>query len=196
MAGNQPTLFDSEIWKPVPGFEGIYEVSNMGQLRSLDRVLSSGRRWKGRILKQSLTWNGYFYLNLSKDGIYYRRYLHRLVLEAFVGPSPEGMEACHENGVRGDNRPENLRWDTRTENVKDAIKHGTHHWASKTHCPRGHELAQPNLVPSGLRYGRRNCLACSRTRAYIKNHPHLKAHFKKVSDSYHEAIINPDAQSG
>ena len=71
----------------------------------------------------------------SKDlGVGYRKQsfrVHRLVLDAFVGPCPEGLEACHENGNRIDNRLSNLRWDTRSNNHQDKLKHGTDHRGSK-----------------------------------------------------------------
>ena len=76
-------------------------------------------------------------------GIGGTKYIHRLVLEAFVGPCPEGMETCHNNGVRTDNRLENLRWDTSSANNDDIVKHGRHWLASRSHCPRGTRLSIP-----------------------------------------------------
>lgn len=80
---------------------------------------------KGKFLKSKQNCRGYLYVILYKGGKKYTRTVHRLILEAFIGPRPEGMECCHGNGIRTDNRLENLRWDTRGENHKDAFKHGT-----------------------------------------------------------------------
>jgi hypothetical protein len=71
--------------------------------------------------------------------------VHRLVLEAFVGPCPAGMEACHNNGVRTDNRLENLRWDTRSANCRDRIRHGT------TNFPRGIAHGMSKLTEEDVR---------------------------------------------
>lgn len=117
----------NETWKPVIGFEGRYEVSDLGRVRSLDSSHPNPRnksllcKRKGRVLKQRLS-AGYFGVSLGQ-GV--TRITHRLVLEAFVGPCPERMEACHNNGNRTDNRASNLRWDTRKNNHADKIEHGT-----------------------------------------------------------------------
>lgn len=68
---------------------------------------------------------GYLMVHFYGNTKRYPRYVHRLILEAFVGPCPPGMEACHLNGDRTDNRVENLRWDTRTNNHADKKIHGT-----------------------------------------------------------------------
>jgi hypothetical protein len=88
-----------------------------------------------------------------------------MVLEAFVGPCPPGLECCHGNGVGTDNWVENLRWDTHTENVLDSVRHGTHNNVAKAGCPTGHPLELPNLVRWFWVLGRRSCLACHRARS-------------------------------
>lgn len=119
-----------EQWLPVPGFDG-YEVSDLGRVRS--SVVRSDcvnpwrhrHRVRDRILKTTSNGRGYRRLGLrGKDGKV-DCYVHRLVLEAFVGPCPEDMEACHNNGERADNRLTNLRWDTRVANSGDRALHGT-----------------------------------------------------------------------
>lgn len=84
--------------------------------------------------------------------------IHTLVLEAFVGPRPEGADGCHWNDVPDDNRVENLRWDSRSANVLDSVRNGSHGFAIRTHCPSGHEYTPENtyLHPQGSR----NCRAC------------------------------------
>lgn len=112
----------TEVWRPISGYEGAYEVSSLGRVRSLTRALPSGRRWNGRVRSLHSTWSGHLNVRLTQGG----RWLlvHRLVLEAFSGPCPTGMEACHNNGNPADNRIENLRWDTRKANNADKIRHG------------------------------------------------------------------------
>lgn len=181
-------------WVSVPGFEGKYEVSDQGNVRSLRRVIKRrdgfSQSAPGRMLKPyPLPHSGYLQLTLGDGGKGRRYYVHRLVLEAFVGPAPEGHEACHNNGVPSDNRLENLRWGTRGENNRDAVAHGTHGKSRKTHCPRGHRLKEPNLVPS--RKPHRICLACSRAQSSVKNHPELKPEFQELSDRYYAAIVAP-----
>ena len=123
-----------EHWRPVVGWEDLYEVSDRGQVRSLDRWIphQGGLRFSaGRILKPAPHNAGYPKVNLCR-GKYagYQRecaYVHRLVLEAFEGPCPPGREACHGPGGPGDNRwPESgLHWGTPEENGNDKLRDGT-----------------------------------------------------------------------
>ena len=113
----------------------MYEVSTTGRVRSVDRVVPIGtkangrkgfQRWKGKELAQTQTPKGYQKVELSQPG--HRAlhvYVHRLVMLAFVGPCPEGLEVCHNNGKRTDNRLNNLRYDTRSSNALDRHAHGT-----------------------------------------------------------------------
>jgi hypothetical protein len=112
-----------------------------------------------------------------------------LVLTAFVGSRPSGLEGCHRNGDPTDNRLENLRWDTRTANIFDAVAHGTHPFASRTQCPRGHLLVEPNLVRSIL--PNRGCLACNRARArvaWLKTRGTVADH-REWADRYYADIV-------
>lgn len=124
----------SEIWKLIPGYDGNYMASSLGRIKSLARIVTRRSRWgdicqynyKERILSPSKSSRlGHLAVTLSDNGRQITRSLHRLVLEAFVGPCPEGMECCHNNGIASDNRPENLRWDTHYANNQDRKKHGT-----------------------------------------------------------------------
>lgn len=150
-----------ESWLPIAGYEGRYEVSNLGRVRSLDRVRSHGRRWKGRILKPNTTPGGYLIVNLYLDNAMRSHTVHRLVLTAFVGPASEGHEALHRDGDPLNNALGNLSWGTRSENTQDQIRHGTHIHASKTHCPAGHPYDGDNLyVRPGTTH--RRCRECQR----------------------------------
>lgn len=116
-----------EQWRPVVGFEGLYEVSNHGRVRSLVRF--RGERVSPRIsyLRGSQNAGGYIVHSLRRHGHKHgtHRLAHRMVLESWVGPRPEGMEAAHLNGVPNDNRVENLAWMTHVENVSHQREHGT-----------------------------------------------------------------------
>ena len=104
-----------EIWKDVPGYEGLYQVSNIGNVRSLDRVTQSadGKYYfrKGRILKLNKGTHGYLTCNLSANGIYKPHPVHQLVAMAFLNHMPNGYNLVidHINNVKADNRPENLQ---------------------------------------------------------------------------------------
>lgn len=113
-----------EVWKPVLGYEGLYEVSNSGRVRAL--FSTSNFHKPGRILKPWLTYNGYCQIHLMRPGEKRKaKCIHTLMLEAFVGPAPEKCEARHLNGIRNDNRPDNLAWGTHKENSEDSRRNGT-----------------------------------------------------------------------
>ena len=163
----------AERWAPIPGYEGHYEASDFGNIRSLDRRIPHRRngtvRVHGRRMKQYSDPNdGRRYVRLTVENDSHVMRVHRLVLMTFVGPCPEGMEGCHNNGDASDNRLENLRWDTPSENMYDKGRHGTDPQRNRTHCPRNHPLKAPNLVPCVAIDGYRNCLACSRAQSNQK----------------------------
>ena len=128
MADHQVTISE-EVWKQIPEFTG-YEVSNFGRIRSYwksngpykNSIVDSAQR----INQLSIERSGYLIVNLSKNGMKNVIRVHRLVLLAFIGPCPNGMEACHNDGNRRNNHLSNLRWDTRLNNIWDTIKHGHH----------------------------------------------------------------------
>lgn len=180
-----------ESWLPVVGYEGIYEVSDHGSVRSLDRRTAAGRFQRGRamsLVKRA----GRVDVRLTRDGVGRTRFVHHLVLEAFVGPRPAGMQACHFNGNGHDNRLSNLRWDTQSGNQLDAVRLGEHALASRTKCKRGHQLAEPNLCNYGKRAGVRACLACNKARRYLAHHPN--ADMQLVSDEIYARIMSGDFQ--
>lgn len=112
-----------EEWKEVPGFEEIYEVSTTGRVRSLDRVVdhpvSIKKTVRGRELKPARKKSGYYHVNLQKGGKQHTKYIHRLVLEVFVSPCPEGMECRHLDYDQSNNNLSNLEWGTHKENCLD-----------------------------------------------------------------------------
>jgi hypothetical protein len=153
-----------EEWLPVVGYEGFYEVSDHGRVRSLDRVSTyrTGvvHRLTGRVLKPT-TSSGRPVVVFSVGGIKQLRQVGVTVLEAFVGPRPPGLHCCHWDDDPMNNVPGNLRWDTPTGNAADRLRNGRGQ-ATKTVCPRGHSLFPPNLV-SGPNRG---CAACASTRGW------------------------------
>ena len=104
-----------ETWKLVPGYDGKYEVSDQGQIRSYQR------RPEGRILRPGRMPGGHLSVALGRKN---SQCVHKLVLLAFVGAAPDMHECLHINGDPADNRLSNLRWGTRSENMKDAYAHG------------------------------------------------------------------------
>jgi hypothetical protein len=104
-----------EIWRQVVGYEGRYEVSNLGRVRNMS----------GLILRDRIQWTGYNRAALCKNGARKDHPVHRLVAAAFIGPRPEGLEVNHINGVRADNRAENLEYVTRRENMAHKKVTGT-----------------------------------------------------------------------
>lgn len=160
----------AERWLPIPSAPD-YEASNLGNVRSVARTIhySDGRvrEYPSKVLSQSTYYLGYKRVNLRVDKSQSPRQVHALVLEAFVGPRPEGMIALHINGEHGDNRAENLRWGTHAENNADTITHGRNSNSNKTHCKWGHEYTPENtyIIPST---GSRVCRICNsrRTKEY------------------------------
>jgi hypothetical protein len=159
-----------ETWKPVVGYEGLYEVSNAGRVRSIPRRVNFGpssRLSPQTILRPRTIPSGHQTVSIYKDRKRKTAKVHRLVLEAFVGPAPEGMECCHNNGIASDNRVENLRWDTASANRRDCVNHGNNLNAAKTHCVRGHPLTPDNVYTKAL--PARVCKTCARIRSKKKS---------------------------
>ncbi|UGS27597.1 NUMOD4 motif-containing HNH endonuclease [Microbacterium resistens] len=191
VAAHHRWIREFEEWRPVVGYEGKYEVSNLGRVRSLSRLSSSGRRVRGRMMGLRPHPRGYLQTTLTANGICETKKVHRLVLEAFVGPCPDGMESCHENGVRDDNRLSNLRWDTSLANAADRTAHGTQRGLAQTHCKRGHELVEPNLVRWHIKHtGRRLCAACNRA---VKRLGTADGRMQALSDAFYAEIMKEAA---
>ena len=117
----------TERWLPVPGYEGLYEVSDLGRVRSLDRDVAtrnSVRHYRGRILRQMIDNHGYPEVGLSLVGDVKTWHAHSLVLTAFAGRCPPGMECRHGPGGKQDASLSNLCWGTRTENIADRLRDG------------------------------------------------------------------------
>lgn len=121
------------IWKDIPNYEGLYQVSSCGAVRSVSRLLSDGRSWKSSILRPKVGAKGHLSVGLVKDGARRHFGVHCLVLSAFVGPRPKGMQGAHNNGDPSKNDLSNLRWDTPRGNLADRKLHGTLMVGEKNH---------------------------------------------------------------
>lgn len=123
----------TEVWKPIPGYEGLYEASSLGRVRSCDRETEQTgnggstfvRLYKGRVLRPS-THGRYHQVTLAAGGKVRTYNLHALICEAFHGPRPTpAHEAAHWDGNVENNASCNLRWATKLENAQDKQRHGT-----------------------------------------------------------------------
>lgn len=156
---------DDEEWRPAPGFSGLYSVSSTGRVRS-DR--------SGKILSPDTTRDGHLQVCLYRSGVRNVRKVHRLVCEAFNGPSPSGEElVLHWDDNPGNNHRSNLRWGTVSDNWKDMVRNGKHINARKTHCPQGHEYNEGNTY--WWRGTSRRCRACGREWWREKNRANIDA---------------------
>lgn len=130
-------------YRNIDGFPG-YRVGSDGTVWTSWQVRGTGagnapvhyrgEEWKPRALSDGT--NGHLWVTLYANGVGRKFYVHRLVLEAFTGQCPDGMECCHNDGNPKNNCVLNLRWDTRKANGRDASEHGAlvhgeSHWAAK-----------------------------------------------------------------
>ncbi len=143
----------TEKWVDVPGWTGLYEVSNLGRVRSLERLTERGVRG-GKLLKPNPDSHGYYTVSMSVNSQVARVWIHHLVLLAFVGPRPRATEVAHENGDHQDNRLTNLAYKTKSGNMLDSVRHGTHRNSRKAECPKC-------SGPYSINYrGQRYCPSC------------------------------------
>ena len=181
-----------ERWLAVPGYEGYYEVSDHGRVRSLDRVVPRGQNQitvRGTVTVQYPNRTGHLIANLQRDNVSRSLLVHRLVMLAFGGP-PVGDEiVCHNDGNPANNHVSNLRWGTYSSNMYDKRAHGTDHQVNKTHCPLGHPLSGPNLRTRNDIL--RGCKACNRAHAKKSLDPSIN--FKEYADYQYQRIAAGDA---
>jgi hypothetical protein len=184
-----------EEWRSIAGYEGLYEVSNLGNVRSIAHTtkdrLGRIRCFPGTMLEQSKQ-GDYLVVSLCQQGVYRTVTVHVLVLTAFVGSCPEGMEGCHEDGNGRHNAVFNLRWDTHSNNLLDTLRHGTNQKHQLTHCVHNHLLCTPNLVKARwekLRH--RVCLACSRAHGNKQTAKRLglEFNFQEIANQHYKKIM-------
>lgn len=129
---------DNEVWKPVPNYVGVYEISNKGRLRGLPRTDCRGRFRHGVMFIPGRMSGGYAGVSLSKDGRQRSVLLHQVVARAFLGPVPRGKEVNHKDGDKMNGSVENLEYVTRSEQqfhryrvLELRAAHGETHYAAK-----------------------------------------------------------------
>lgn len=160
MRGMTAQLAEIEVWRDVPGYEGLYAVSSLGRVRSAPR-----RGTRGGLLAQSISSNGYPSVGLFKSSVQRTRTVHSLVAEAFLGPPPAGQEVLHRDDDKLNPTLANLHYDTRTENRLDRVRLGTDHNVNKTHCPRGHAYEGANVYRIPSRPTARYCRTCNNSKS-------------------------------
>ena len=158
----------NEIWKDIPGYEGKYQASTFGRIQSLTRSITQMDRFgkpftrvmKGRVLRPACTKkNPHLYVMLCHGAN--GSQVHQLVARTFLGPQPPNTDVRHLNGNPQDNRPENLLYGTRTENILDVFRQGKA-WRKLTaeqaqeikqrlsEGVKGHELAKEYHISDGI----------------------------------------------
>ena len=142
----------AERWLAVSGYEGLYQVSDQGRIRSLHEGAA-------QLLRPDFA-QGYPRVTLYRDGVKRRYLVHLLVLTAFVGPRPAGMEGLHDNDIFTDARLVNLAWGSRSENQIDAVANGRNRNANKTVCDGHRYRGNTYWTPSRSGNGERRCKTC------------------------------------
>lgn len=146
---------EKEIWKDVVDYEGVYQVSSLGVIRSVDRIYSAacGKvvNKKGRTIKSHPEHRGYMQITLCLNGTRKTMKVHRIVLEAFTDVSSRKETVNHKNGIKSDNRLVNLEWNTLSENVRHAFNTGLNIAA------RGENNSRAKLKESDVIDIKRNC---------------------------------------
>ena len=196
-----------EIWKPIitdeEDYTGIYEVSNLGRVRSLDRIVKVNnskqptKMVKGQIMTPCKTKNGYLEIGLYKDGKYKRLRINRLVAFAFI-PNPENKpHVDHINTIRNDNRVENLRWCTPKENTNNelTLKHKSEsHKGEKNHMFGKHhseehkkKLSERNSGEGNPMYGKHHSEETKKKLREINNKKVICIETGQVFNSIKEA---------
>lgn len=149
----------SQHWLPIPGYEGRYDVSDRGRVRSW---MPYHNLPVPHLLAVVIGNHGYPITTLRDSGSQEQHLVHALVMLAFVGPRLEGMETRHLDGDRQHCDLDNMAYGTSSENNFDLVRHGTHHNASKIQCKWGHPYDEANTLHR--RDGGRACRACARRR--------------------------------
>lgn len=140
-----------EEWRNTIGLEAYLQVSTAGRVRSITKPDALGRVVTGKLLTPRMS-GRYMRVRIRSNHRIVERSVHVLVLEAFVGPRPGGMQACHNDGDRRNNSLSNLRWDTCKANKADAIRHRTAVFAENFHGASGHRAADGKPSEKMQRY--------------------------------------------
>lgn len=148
-----------EIWKDIEDYEGLYQVSNLGRVKSLDRKVNhifGERIVKGIILKHSETTN-YNAVMLNKEGIVRKVNIHRLVAKSFIANPQNKATVNHIDGNKRNNRVDNLEWVTQSENVKHSYAMGLANIDGENHPSNKLTEADVRVIKQMLKDGVKNC---------------------------------------
>lgn len=161
-----------EEWRPVVGWEGLYEVSSKSRIRTIGRTIltkdGKTRKVPERIRKIQTRVCGHLSIDLKDEGKRGTYLVHRLVAAAFI-PNPHNHPLVrHLNDDPGDNRLENLAWGAKTDNSFDMVRNGLHYWASRIACSRGHTYTEESTRVTSKQ---RNCRECVRENYGVKEPP-------------------------
>lgn len=186
-----------EEWQSIGGWDGYYEVSSLGRVRSVDRtvVFSDGRTrtYLGQLLADADNKRGYRYVHLTRGSERKVRVIHQLVAEVFLGHERNGHESLvrHWDGDTTNNAVTNLRIGTQGENMLDRRRHGTDPNASRARCHRGHLLSPPNIWTriGTAGFDRRTCRACGNAHSYMRYHQIVPGRMQEISDDYYRRIM-------
>lgn len=167
----------TEQWKAIPGMP-LYMASSLGRIKRLAFTSTNNRRNPEVICKQHIGSKGY----LTVNTIHGTKTVHPLVARAFIGERPEGLDTCHNDGNPSNNHIDNLRYDTRRNNLLDQFEHGTYNngMKAKTHCKRGHDLNGDDVTVNSKGY--RVCLACKRENNAKFYETHGSEYYSKYRD--------------
>ena len=172
----------TEVWKDIRDYEGLYQVSNLGNVRSLDKI-TNGRFRKGSILKKTNC--RYEMIKLCKHNGGSRLLVHRLVAQTFI-PNPEDKKTVnHINGIKTDNRVENLEWVTTKENIQHAIRTGLMNHNIQVKCIETNIIYESiKIAGQSLGINHSHISSCCKKRISSKGHPF------KTSGGFHWEYAN------
>lgn len=148
-----------EAWVAIYGYEGIAEVSSLGNVRTLDRVLRSGQRRYGREMAKVPDKDGYLKVGLNKNHKQVRFMVHRLVASAFLPEDAGKRFVNHKNGIKHDNRLENLEWCTAKENSQHAVKTGLKTRSPNTYPGLSHNTCKGIVIATNIKSGQKITMA-------------------------------------
>lgn len=149
----------TEVWKPVVGYEGRYEVSSLGGVRSRNGRWSDGAP---KAMRPTAIPGGYLTVALYLPAGRVTHLVHRMVAESFHSRNGHDL-VRHLDGNKQNNHASNLMWGTPSENTVDSVTHGTHRNTRKTHCKNGHEYTPENIYR--FEDNRRVCRTCAIARS-------------------------------
>ena len=155
-----------EEWRPVLGWEGLYEVSSLGRVKTLPREVPYFRGGtatrKEKVMACAIDKEGYAVVLLQHKGKRKLCKVHRLMAESFILDKPEGKDwVLHKDGYVDNLTIDNLYWGDQQDNEQDKLRHKRHPQAIKTHCMRGHEFSDSN-THINKKTGARRCRSCLR----------------------------------